>query len=301
MINDDSMGVPAREAIATGKFKHDDLRESSGVAASSTQPGVLFTINDSGHEPLLFATDSTGADRGVWQVTGATNEDWEAIADGPCGNADQEPKASRVRQCLYIGDIGDNDARRSTRVVYRIPEPAVQQPASEGVTRVAERLEFRYSDGPQDVEAMFVGPTGDIFLISKRPTRDAKGQLRPARVYRLPAASWSAPPHAIAQLVDSLAIVPGTAPWRAITDAAIAPDGRYVAVRTYTQVLIFATDSTTGHILTTVAPAICNLAGLRVVGEGAAWSDAAGRLVVTSEGKAAPVYQLSCPLPQRSR
>src|SRR5262245_12947688 len=92
MVNDDSMGVPAQEVSMTGHFVRGDLLESSGVVASSTQPGVLFTINDSGNEPLLFATDSTGADRGVWRVTGATNDDWEAIADGPCENASQEQK-----------------------------------------------------------------------------------------------------------------------------------------------------------------------------------------------------------------
>src|SRR5262245_37205871 len=68
MVNDDSMGVPAQAVAMTGHFVRSDLLESSGVVASSTQPGVLFTINDSGNEALLFATDSTGADRGVWRV-----------------------------------------------------------------------------------------------------------------------------------------------------------------------------------------------------------------------------------------
>src|SRR5262245_26085772 len=68
MVNDDSMGVPAQAVSMTGHFARNDLLESSGVAVSATQPGVLFTINDSGNEPLLFATDSTGADRGVWRV-----------------------------------------------------------------------------------------------------------------------------------------------------------------------------------------------------------------------------------------
>jgi hypothetical protein len=146
---------------------------------------------------------------------------------------------------------------------------------------------------------MYVGPGGDVVLISKRPTRDATGRLRPARVYRLPATAWTAPTPATAELVDSLPIVPGSAPWRAITDAGLVPDNRHVAVRTYTQIFILAADSVTGHIITTTPPAVCNLAALGVVGEGVAWSGASGRLVLTSEGKDAPVHVVSCPMPSR--
>ena len=70
-----------------------------------TQPGIIFGLNDSGHEPLLFAFDSTGRSRGVWRVNGARNLDWEAAASGPC-------EAGSDRRCLYIGDVGDNEARK---------------------------------------------------------------------------------------------------------------------------------------------------------------------------------------------
>lgn len=294
------MGVPAADTATTGHLARDDLRESSGVAASDTQPGLLFTINDSGHDPILYAADSTGADRGAWRVTGATNDDWEAIAVGPCTGSDQ-PTAARatIQRCVYIGDTGDNAARKSTRTIYRVPEPTAGPPGFFDTTRAAARLQYNYPDGPQDVEAMYVGPSGDVVLISKRPAQDATGRLRPARVYRLPAAAWTEPIPATAESVDSLPIVPGSAPWRAITDAALAPDTRHVAVRTYTQIFVFAADSLTGRIITTTPPAACNVAALGVVGEGVAWSGASGRLVLTSEGKGAPVHVVSCPMPSR--
>src|SRR5687767_13266067 len=59
MLTADSMGVPASAAATRGNLARGDLRESSGAAASTIQPGVVFTINDSGHEPLLYATDAT--------------------------------------------------------------------------------------------------------------------------------------------------------------------------------------------------------------------------------------------------
>ena len=300
MITADSMGIPAAEAAVTGHLARDELRESSGVASSTTQPGLLFSINDSGHDPILYATDSTGADRGAWRVTGATNDDWEAIAVGSCAGRDG-PNAARsdFEQCVYIGDTGDNAARKPTRTIYRVPEPTAESAGLLGATPAAARLQYNYPDRPQDVEAMYVGPGGDVVLISKRPAEDGAGRLRPARVYRLSAAAWTEPMPATAELVDSLPIVPGSAPWRAITDAALAPDNRHVAVRTYTQIFTLAADSATGQLITTLPPAVCNVAALEVVGEGVAWSGASARLVLTSEGKGAPVHLVSCPTPSR--
>ncbi|MEP7347434.1 MAG: hypothetical protein ABI877_19340, partial [Gemmatimonadaceae bacterium] len=47
-----------------------DLVENSAAVMSASQPGIVFTINDSGNEPLLFALDDTGTDRGAWRLTG---------------------------------------------------------------------------------------------------------------------------------------------------------------------------------------------------------------------------------------
>jgi hypothetical protein len=300
MLTADSMGVPATQTAVTGHLARDELLESSGVASSTTQSGLLFTINDSGHDPILYATDSTGADRGAWRVTGATNDDWEAIAVGPCAGSDGPNAARSVsEQCVYIGDTGDNAARKQTRTIYRVSEPTAESAGFLGATPAAARLQYNYPDGPQDVEAMYVGPGGDVVLISKRPSEDGSGRLRPARVYRLSAAAWTEPMPATAELVDSLPIVPGSAPWRAITDAALAPDNRHVAVRTYTQIFMFAAEPGTGAVVTSTAPAICNVAALGVVGEGVAWLDALGRLVLTSEGKAASVHVVTCQVPAR--
>jgi hypothetical protein len=66
---------------------------------------------------------------------------------------------------------------------------------------------------------------------------------------------------ALAQLVDSLPIVPGSAPRRTITDAALSADARHLAVRTYGEVYLFATDSA-GRARRDVTPGVCNIAGL---------------------------------------
>ncbi len=96
--------APALESRRTGTLRDRDLRESSGVAVSHRDPGVLWSINDSGNPATLFATDTLGRPLAAIAVTGAENVDWEAIAAGPCGTAGT---------CLYIADTGDNRERRS--------------------------------------------------------------------------------------------------------------------------------------------------------------------------------------------
>src|SRR5467141_1797430 len=47
-------------------FQSPRLVESSGVAVSRAYPGVLWTHNDSGDGPYLYATDVRGTNRGAF-------------------------------------------------------------------------------------------------------------------------------------------------------------------------------------------------------------------------------------------
>ena len=276
-----------------------ELVENSAAAYSYAQAGVIFTINDSGNDPLLFALDTTGADRGVWRVQGATDVDWEAASAGPCGSHAVMPPIARPDECIYIGDTGDNSEARTSHVIYRVPEPPARSAGFTGVL-AAEALHYRYPDGAHDVEAMYVPPNGFIYLITKRPRRDAAGRLRPALVFELPPDSWGKPGPVVARLVDSLALVPGSAPLRFITDAALSPDARALAVRTYAQVYTFATDPATGRVLGAIPPAVCNTVALNVwPGEGVTWLAPSGKLLLTSEGRFSPMQVVDCPKPRR--
>ena len=290
----DSMGVVPATAVAIRLQARPELVENSAATLSLTQPGVFFAINDSGNEPLLFAFDSTGADRGMWRVAGAANLDWEAASAGPCA----APAADTAkRACVYIGDVGDNEAERPTRAIYKVTEPAAQRAGFVGSVNPAA-LAYRYADGPRDVEAMYVAPNADTYLITKRRLRDPSGQRRPALVYRLPASAWPSDTLVVATLVDSLPIIPGSAPMRQITDAALSPDGRHLAVRTYAQAYIFATDSVTGRVNHAIPPSVCNIVAFdRWPGEGVAWFGRSGRLLLTSEGRESPLISIQCPLP----
>src|SRR5262249_43745511 len=87
------------------------LWEASGVAVGSGTPPRLWIVNDEG-EPIIYSVELNGRIADRVRIAGATVEDWEDLAAGPCPNG----------RCLYIADIGDNLARRPRITVYRIAE-----------------------------------------------------------------------------------------------------------------------------------------------------------------------------------
>lgn len=243
------------EPRRTAVFRHVD--ESSGVAASRRYPGILWTLNDSGNEASIFATDTLGRDHGVFVVTGAENRDWEAIALGPCGTDD----------CLYIADTGDNARSRKRVTIYRVEEPAI--PAQGPRTGRAEALEVRYPRGRRDVEAAFVDPTGAVYLIGKRIPS----------AYRIPPQAWAAGGQVTAEEMQRLPIDSGSLGSQ-VTDAALAPSGNVAAVRTYLAIYLFVLTAQGSLVPTGVA---CDAAGLQLQGEGITWLNDRV-LVLTSEG-----------------
>jgi hypothetical protein len=248
------------ETRHTGAFRDSRLKESSGVAASRRQPGILWTHNDSGDGAWLFATDTLGTDLGAFRVQGAENRDWEAIALGPC-----EPN-----ECLYIADAGDNAENHREVRIYRVPEPIL--PSRSQSTRPADVLELRYPDGASDVEAAFVARDGAIFLVTK-------GRHGPAKAYRVPASAWRMRGTVVAEALGALPFETGGLA-NYVTDAALSPAGDRVAVRTYLALFLFELTERNRLIPTGLA---CDTGGLQLQGEGVSWLNDR-ELVLTSEG-----------------
>src|SRR5215813_13785180 len=94
------------EAVRIGELQVQ-LQEASGMAASRQFPGRLYHINDSGDAGQFYITRMDGSDLRTVQVASFEPKDTEALSLGPC------PQATSS-SCIYIGDIGDNDSRRSS-------------------------------------------------------------------------------------------------------------------------------------------------------------------------------------------
>src|SRR5690606_25738387 len=102
-------------------------------------------------------------------------------------------------------------------------------------------------------------------------------------------------PPAVARLVDSLPIVPGSAPGHLITDASLSPDGQRLAVRTSRTVHVFAFDTTTIGVRKDIAPVACDVTALRErQGEGITWTSDGAALILTSEGRRSPLHVIAC-------
>lgn len=254
----------------TGTFRSPRLTESSGVVVSRAHPGILWTHNDSGDGPYLYATDLLGTDRGAIRLSGAGAVDWEDMALGPC------PR--RPVDCLYVGDIGDNLERRSRVTVYAVqePDPPLAPADTQRVTAAALALSLYYPDGPHDVEALYVSPRDTaLYLVSKG--RGRRGEIR---LYRVPRAAWETPDRVRAEFVQTLPIVPDRAMGRLVTGAAVRADGGLVAIRTYAEIYFFSLGP--GGLLTPARRPVCAIANHERPGESIAFRNDSS-IVLTSE------------------
>lgn len=278
-----------------GHFARPDVVESSGVAASIAQPGVFWTINDSGGAPVVYAFDLNGRDLGAFRLSGARNQDWESISVATCergrGNA-KAPSPSIKGWCLIIADAGDNAEKRPTIDLYRIPEPkisvAAALPATLQSAAVPDRIQVTYPDRPHDVEATYVSADGGVHFLTK-------GWSGTIEHFKVDPGGWKQARPLSARALGRLAVVPDPRTVQLVTDAALSPDGAWLAVRTYRLLYIFPIDPRTGSVLSEPAPTACDIAPPEPeIGEGVAWHPSGSGLILTSEGVAGPIRFVSC-------
>lgn len=251
--------APVCDFLAEGIPLADVLRESSGLARSGRRPGILWTHNDAGNEPELFAIDDSGVLVQQVRVTGAELIDWEDIESAPCGE----------ESCLYVADIGDNDSDREHITVYRVVEPS----ATASQTAPAEAFHARFPDGPRDAESLFSDGSGGLYLVTK-------GRRETIDLYRWPALAEPGGTGTLEHVRELFPEPEESDDW--ITAATSTPDRRWVGVRSYRSVYLYPT----GALLSgeAVEPYTIDLSGhADAQGESLAMADDGG-MWVSSEG-----------------
>lgn len=261
----------------------DGLPEASGLAASRAQPGVLFTHNDSGNPAELFALDVSGKWLGTWTIDGVTNTDWEDVAVGPCSATD-------AAECVYLGDIGDNNAVRPVVHVVVVRSPKMPAVAGEAHLATERVVTFRYPDGRRDAESLLVDPlTANVYVVTKRPvpepgvrgvyalrgTPDGQGVLTVERIGSVTPPAGS----------DGL-----------FTAGSVHPDGRRLLLRTYTttQEYVLAAGAPFESFVGLV-PRVLDPGGVEEQQGEAVTYDATGRMIyTTSEGRHPPLDRRQC-------
>ncbi len=211
---DQLQGQQFQPGSQVGTVQSAAVNEASGIAASARNSDVLWVHNDSGDSARVFAMNTQGTHLGIYNLVSAGARDWEDMAVGPGPVPGQS--------YLYLGDIGDNNAVRSSIKVYRVAEPLVsssQTPVTQSLTGV-QTIELQYptSDGARDAETLMIDPlTNDIYVVSKRESQ--------SRLYRA-AYPQSTAATTTLEFITQL-------PWGWATGGDISPDGDEILVRGY--------------------------------------------------------------------
>ncbi len=280
LVDAAAMSPDYDKPVIVGRIQSDEITESSGVAASLCQSGVLWTHNDSGDDAFIFAINMKGDHLGTWRVSGARNRDWEDIAAFKDGSG----------TCyLYIGDIGNNKGERAEQTVYRVKEPPASADSSKtnkkspGQTEPSEALVFKYPDQLHDAETLLVQPkNGNLYILTKR----IDGPSIVFKIMPLFAGSETVYAERVAEV--SLPAVPNGL----LTGGAISQDAMHVVLCDYSAAYVL--DIGTLQNFDDVwkgKPVVVDL-GDRKQGEAVTFSADGRSIIATSERKHSPVTEV---------
>ncbi|TDC85486.1 hypothetical protein E1285_25160 [Actinomadura sp. 7K507] len=247
------------------RIQDERITESSGLAVSTRHQGVVYTHNDSGGVPTIYALGTDGRVRAALTLGGAQARDWEGIAVG---------KDGRGRPSIFVADIGDNLGGAWPYVtVYRIPEPSRLR----SQTIRATAFKIKYEDGPRNAETLMINPrTNRLYIASK---------LFGGKVYEAPARLRTSGFNTMREVSDAPSIATG---------GAFSPDGRTCVIRTYFGARLYSVkpDGSPGESLTSID------LPRQEQGESVTYTADGTSLLVGSEGTNQPVYEI--PLPEEA-
>lgn len=259
-----------------GTVVSEDIVEASGLATSLLDDGILWTHNDSGDSPRLFALGTDGSDLGQYAIE-TDNTDWEDIALGY--------DAILGGPAIYVGDFGDNGEVRDHVAVLVVLEPTVdpEAPVETELTGIST-LTMVYPDGAHNAETLMVDPvTGDLYVVTK--STDGVSD-----VYRKPAPHEDGTETEL-ELVANLTFGEDPLSGSERTTAGdFSPLGDRIAIRTYDHAYMWRRDQayTVAHAL---ADDPCDLgAPDEPQGEAFAFTRDGKGYVTLSEGLNQPIY-----------
>lgn len=259
-----------------GELQNKSITECSGMAPSHRADDVIWMLNDSGNDPIIFAVSSHGDDLAAVRVEGVTNRDWEDIASFKLGG----------RAYLMICEVGDNDAAYDTCILHVVEEPSLDATS----VSPAWSIHFKYEDGPRDCESVIVDTVSQrVLLLTKRD--------KPPVLYELPLKPRD--PNAVqtAQRVGDVLTMPppreGETKWVNMPTAMdMSADRSMLAVQNYNKLLVY-TRPRGGSILDTLAttPIAIYLPPLKQM-EAVCFSRDSKAIYVSTEKLPAPILRL---------
>lgn len=150
------------------------LSEASGLEKVANS-NLLWMINDSGNEPILYGLDTLGNIQKQLNIK-AENHDWEDLTSDQKGN-------------IFIGDFGNNANNRKNLRILKVKHQSLNATNDIAV----EKIEFYYPDQKKfppknkkmqfDCEAFFHF-NDSLFLFTKSRS---KNQFGKTKLYKIPA------------------------------------------------------------------------------------------------------------------
>lgn len=209
------------QPVSSGTVGREDVTEASGLVASRAQGDLLWTHNDRGGLPVLYALGADGRDRGAMTLAGVDAVDWEDLAIGV--DAQGAP-------ALFVGDIGDNDQVRSSVTVWRIAEPSVLD--RDQVVEGAEALRLTWPDGALNAEGLAIDPrTNDLLVATKEKRR--------VRIFSAQALADAGSSQVLEELAEFDLSSGAFKGGRRVTSMDLSPTGDRIFLRTRRHVLVF--------------------------------------------------------------
>lgn len=141
---------------------NQNLKEISGLVGGIRNEQFVYMIQDQGNSNEVHVFDINGVFVTKFVLIGLENIDWEDIAIGP----GPEPNESYI----YVADIGDNEAKRSSVRIIRFPEPYISVNTSTSVSiSNYDVINFKYPTGAKDAETLMINPFNkDLIIMTKR-------------------------------------------------------------------------------------------------------------------------------------
>ena len=280
-----SQSSPRAQLIVAGQLQSDELVEASGLARSQRDPELLWSMNDGGSKPRLHGFDGSGFHRGRIKLDGVKNRDWEDLSSFA---VDGTPY-------LLVADTGDNDGKRKKVSLHVVLEPDL---AEDDKVRMepAWSIDFRYPDGPRDVEAVVADPANDrAVLLSKRDW--------PPVLYEIPLHPRT-DGTVVAKRLGTIESLPPptrqdreqavfTKEWHwQPTGMDLSPDGKLAVVLTYRAVYLFHLDPGRSLYESLSGQAYSFGLGNFRNAESVAFSADSNSIFITLEGRHAPLLRI---------
>lgn len=201
------------EGKKLAELTNKKLEEASGLAASASNPGLLWTHNDSGNRAEILLIDDQLNIKLTCKLDKTINRDWEDIAVGP---GPEEGKSY-----LYVADIGDNMAIFPFKMIYRFEEPKLRAGETEVTITKFDTIVFQL-DVKKDTESLLVDPkTKNLYVVSKRE--------QPVYVYELKY------PYSTTDTLTAQRI--GSIPFGQVVAGDFSADGKEILMKNYKNVL----------------------------------------------------------------